>query len=440
MFKSFMAIHNLIWVSYLLLFFVSPVKYPLSISTLILVFILLSLGNGAYFTGRYCGKQKYRVPRADNSYFNYQKFFKFLLVTSGVYFVLTGIKYMQLIASYGVNFSLYGLTQLRVLLENPSYIKGGNLIGVLASLFSGFPLLSIPFYTLFRHRFPANKQVALLLISFFYLGTTYLTGGRNGAMITLLIIAFSYLGVRQTFGKKRIVLSRSLKSIMAVLLVGVFFSFSKIFIDRAELTMGTLWDYITYFIESHFYELRPYARALLDNEWTYRYYFPIMFFHEYFVHSLNELDILLHTTFDNFPYWGGYEFHTFTLFLNKLGTGFISIEQITADLPRPGRYLTLFGGLYLDFGNIGLVLSVGFLYFFLGRSHRKFVRTRRLVPFLWFIYLYIIILLGPIYSLIGVSVYPGFLVAILIVSVLIKLGYFRPVNFSNHRTEKVALR
>lgn len=431
MFKGFIAIHNIIWVSYLLLFFVSPVKYPLTASTLVLVFSLLILGNVAYLTGRYWGKQNYWVPRVDSGSFNVQKFYKFILVTSAIYFVLTGIKYMQLFISYGVSLSLFGITQLRMLLNNPAYIRGGNMVGVLASIFSGFPLLSIPFYTLFRPRFPANKQVALLLISFFYLGTTYLTGGRNGAMITLLIIAFSYLVVRQTFGKKRIVLSRSMKSIMAVLLVGVFFSFSKIFIDRAELTMGTLWDYITYFIESHFYELRPYARVLLDNEWTYRHYFPIMFFHEYIVHSLNELDVLLHTTLDNFPYWGGYEFHTFTLFLNKLGADFTNIEQITAVLPRPGRYLSLFGGLYLDFGYIGLVLSVGLLYFFAGRAHRKFIRTRRLEPLLWFIYLYLIILLGPIYSLIGVAVYPGFLVAIVICTLLMKFGYFRPGKQKN---------
>ncbi len=433
-----MTIHNTLWIVYFLLFLVSPLDYPFEIWTFFGVLGLLLLGNISYVFGRYFGSRKYLIPTEASPRFDEQRFYRFILLTSFLYFFLTAVKYAQLHVAYGFGFSFHGLNQLRIALENPDYVMGGSLVGVIASVFAGFPLLSLPFFALFQEKCSARQKITLLGTGGAYLLTTFLTGGRNGAMITMLIMVFSVFVVVKIFGKKRIQFSGPSKLLFFAVFLFLFKSFSAIFISRAEILMGNLPDYIDYFIDTHFYSMRPYAYNLLHNEQTVRTYFPIMFFHEYFVHSLNELDLLFKSSPANFPYWGGYEFYTFTLFFNKLGAAFTPINEILTELPRPGRYYTLFGGLYLDFGVTGMIVAVSILYFGVGRAFRNFLRTRSLISLMWFIYFYLIIFLSPIYSLIGTAIFPGFLVALIVCTTFHRFGYFKSKPYKRPNKLKVA--
>ncbi len=123
--------------------------------------------------------------------------------------------------------------------------------------------------------------------------------------------------------------------VAVVLFVGAIFT--KIFIERAEIRSGSIQSYISYAQHTQLYELKPYARNLLNDPVTSGTYFPIFLFHDYFVHSLNELERTITSRPKNFPYLGAYQFYTFVMLLNKLGFEIISAEMILSEIPNPEK-------------------------------------------------------------------------------------------------------
>ena len=422
--KFFRRAHNLVWVAYFALFMVSPLDYKVQWDTLGLVIALLLLGNFAFVFG-------YNLTTAasqDGKMGSFHRdiasetLFKFIGITSLTYFGLVAFKYISLFSAMELDFSFAAFSKLRMILDTPDFVKGSTGTGVIASIFSGFPLLAMPF--LFRYRNRLNKlQRALLLVIFIvYLASTFATGGRNGALFTVLIFLVAIkvtsfvlpVTIKFLTGRVRVAIG-----VAGIVLLGVF---AKIFIDRAVLTSGSVEEYVTYFSETHHSNLKPYARNWLSDPDVVGYYFPAMLFHEYIVHSLKEFEIIIQNQPASSPYFGAYNFYPFCLFFNKVGFDFLTIDQIQREIPNPGRYTTLFGGLYLDFGKSGLFCFVAILYFLTGFMLRSFLVSGSFVSLAWFLYLYVAIVLSPIYSVLGMAIYPGLLVAIIAVQSLFFLS------------------
>lgn len=411
------------WAGYFLLFAISPLDYTVRWQTLGLVCSLLLIGNLSFIFGynltirSQMNGQSATVKRTSP-----EAILKVIVFASLVYFSLMTAKYVALFASTGLDFSLAGFTKLRMELDTQDYVKGGTATGVLASVTSGFPLLLLPYFLLYRKRINIRRQLFVGVLLVAYLGSTFITGGRNGAFFTVLIALVSFGAVSILEPTKAKFLTRRTRLAIGVLGIVLLGMFTKIFIDRAVLTSGSVQEYVTYFSKSHHSNLRPYARAWLSDPQIVEYYFPVLLFHEYIVHSLKEFEIVINEEPESFPYYGAYNFYPFFLFLNKVGLEGISIEQILREIPNPGRYTTLFGGIYLDFGMPGLFAFVALLYFMTGLTLRAFLARGSFINLIWFVYFYIIIFLSPIYSIIGMANYPGLLIAVLSVQVLPLLG------------------
>lgn len=423
--NRFLLLHNLLWAAYLILFLVSPLDYRISFQTIFLILGLVVFGNIAFHIGYRSIREV--VPRGNGpiNQGSVQKMYVFLVGMSLLYFFCIVLKYRELYVQYGFGFSLAGFSQLRGMLFDPGYTMGGSIIGIIANLLSGFPLLLIPFFALYRIRLRRGQKRILTILILLFLVSTFASGGRNGAMITILVALFSLLAIRKRGMGSKLKIPGYAKVFGLGVLVAVFFSFSKIFVDRAIMVSGSLEAYIAYFKMTHTHELRPYADALLMSPETREFYFPIMFFHEYIVHSLKEFEVIFAHESPLFPYLGAYQYYSFCIFLNKIGFQIISINEILADIPNPGRYNTLFGGALMDFGRWGLFPFVGVLYFLTGRALRTFSKTRTLEALVWFLYFFIIIFFSPIYSVIGIAMYPAFLVAGGVFSTMRVFGFFR---------------
>lgn len=419
--NNFLKIHNILWLFYLVLFYFSPFDYKVKESTLVILFIILSISNLSFFLGY--SNNSYNKILGSNS-INIKGLFQFLVLNSFIYFLLTILKYGSLKSTFDFDISLSGFTELRMAMDTEDYEKGNNIFGILASLFSGFPILLIPFYILYKNRLSKQRQVILFILIGAYLASTFSSGGRNGAMIVILFIYFSFKSVKIIKINLNI-LSNKLKFFFLAVLFLIVISFSKIFIERAELTSGSINDYIVYAQLTHPFNLKEYANNILNDDKVNALYFPAFLFHDYFVHSLKELEITINNEPINFPYWGSYQFYTFSILLNKIGFNILTIEEILKEIPNPGRYLTLYGGVYLDFGFYGMFVFVSIIYFFAGFYLKKFIQTHSFLSLIWFLYFFIIIFLSPLFSVIGISMYPGILVALIAMSVIMKLGFFK---------------
>lgn len=424
--NSFLRVHNILWVTYLALFLVSPFDYKVEGETVAIVILLLIIANIFFSVGWNSGRRNKTTLPKEKLEINVIKTYKFLFTLSFFYFILNILKYGSLQSTFEFNISLTGFTELRMAMDSEDYEKGNNVFGVLASLFAGFPLLTIPFLFAYRYELKKSQKLVLIIVIIAYLASTFTTGGRNGALVVILVLFFSIKVISGSSKIKVNIITTKLKLILITLVLILFFSFAKIFIDRAELRAGSINDYILFAQATHAYELKPYSNELLNNDNVNFVYFPLFLFHDYFVHSLKEFEITINNQPENFPYYGAYQFYTFTLLLNKFGFEFIAVEDILDEIPNPGRYLTLYGGLYLDFGLIGMAIAVSFLYFLTGRMLRLFSETGSIVSLFWAIYFYIIVFLSPIFSVIGISMYPGFLVAIVVCSIIFKTSFFKP--------------
>ena len=130
---------------------------------------------------------------------------------------------------------------------------------------------------------------------------------------------------------------------------------------------------------------------------------------------------------ENGPYYGRYNLSSYFLLLNKIGFA-TPTSSISKEIVNPGRYFTLFGALFLDFGFLGMFISTFFIYFFAGHTFKKYDQKQKFISLIWFLYFYTIIILSPVYSLIGNSIYPGFLSALIIISVFYKFLNYRKKN------------
>lgn len=406
---KFLKYHNIFWLLYFPLYFWGPIKYEVKAETFLMVFLLVLFGNIAYFFGYYSTPQKLNSQKVPE-YTDRQIYreYRLLVVGTVVYLLFLSIKYIQLQASYGFNFSLEGFTELRNTIDEETI--GGNVFGVISSALAGFPVLFIPFFLFNQHRLKKSQKRTIIILLIISVISTFTSGGRNAAFIIILVFFFSSL----LLGRKIKKMNFKTKFFITAAVLGVMFIFSKIFIDRAEQMLGDLDTYIEYFEETKGFEVKPYAKTLLKNPTVNSFYFPVFMMHDYVVHSINEFEVTYNSSPQHFPYWGAYQFFSFALLMNKMGFETTDISLIISEIPNPGKYLTLFGGVYYDFGLVGTFIFIGLIYFLAGHFIRQYKIQPKYSNFVWFIYLYIIIFLSPIYDVISIAIYPSFLVAIFI--------------------------
>ncbi len=199
----FLRTHNYFWLLYFILFLFSPFDYKVSIYT-VSILILFIIVNLAFSFGYHVRLDASKPPvKLDNSKvprIKKKSEFNFLVFFSLLCFFFTILKQVSLQSQFGFGISITDLTELRMELDSDEYVKGNNIFGVLSSLFSGFPLLTIPYLLFYRKSLTKTESWILGAIAVFFLIATFASGGRNGAVIVILIYIFSFQAFRLSTG------------------------------------------------------------------------------------------------------------------------------------------------------------------------------------------------------------------------------------------------
>ena len=427
---KFLKIHNKIWFAYFILFLIAPWNYSVDASTYLITISLIFIGNIAFVLGRkgYVGS-----PPIINNYtinnLNLNKIYNLLLCFSIIYFILIFIKWDNIFSSYGLDINFNSAINLRELTQT-NYVSGNNIYGVLSNIFSGFPIVFIIFFFKFRDQLTNKKKRLIFLISLINVYTLFLSGGRNGVFLLLIMVYFLYYIFKKIKRNQLYKLTSKQKIYVFTTFIFIFYLFGKIALDRASIN-GIFNTYISYLESTSINELRDYSKNLLYNSDTQLFYYPFYQFHDYFIHSFYEFEVTLNNLPLTAPYYGQYNFSSFFLLFNKIGFDFTTVSSILNEIVNPGRYFTLFGALFLDFGFFGMFISVFFIYFLTGYFLKRFYQKQKFISLVWFIYFYIIIIMSPVYSVIGNSIYPGFLSALILISVFLKMSFFKKSNSIN---------
>jgi len=399
---SIIKVHNLAWVVVLLFYIMAPFNYVLDIQfksfSLILIYFLFS--NIFFWIGFSINSIS---PYSSFSEFK-RKYIYIIYSFSFMYFILYLYKVFSLGEYSNFSFSLFGFTQLRYDLVNSDEYESGSLLsGVFSTIFSGFPGLAIIFLYYFYTELKRKDKI--ILFSIWLLGILYslIGGGRNGAVILILCFLFSFYSSRAKILYTKNYRFNKYRKFLIFFSIISFFVFSKIFLDRAVYTSGNLEAYINYLESTSEHNLKNYSKVLLNNRLISPFYFPIFMFHNYLSHSIFELIETLNSHPLSFPFFGAYQFHFVTLFLNKFGFNFISISQISSEIVNPGRYFTLIGAVYLDYGVYGFVPFISFVFFMLGRLQKKYILKPSIFNSTFYIFSLIFVLFSPIFSVLNIS-------------------------------------
>lgn len=408
--------HNLIWIIITVLFILSPIDYSIKFSTIITLLFYLIIANISFLLGSSNAKTKKQTSSIDIK--NITIFFYLITVFSSIYFICTYLKIVDLTRLFEFDISLSGFTKLRIDQMTSNHEMGSNVFGIIASITGGWPLISIPFYLNYKLLLNKNRKKITLIIILIYALSTLTTGGRNGIIIIILVYILSKFLI-----EKKLYLNFKYFLFSIIVMVLIVIIFSTIFIERAISTTGDLNSYIMYIELSYEQDFKPYAKYLLNN--YLHIYFPFLLFHEYIVHSFYEFEKILLYSHNSALYLGQYNFYFITIFLNKLGFSFITIDQILNVIPNPGRYLTLFGMLIIDYGRYFSIVIIIIIYYYAGYNISIYKLRYSFGNLLLAIYFSGIIIMSPIFNLIGTSVYPSFLFAIITYLFMIKTKLIR---------------
>lgn len=384
--RIFLILSINIYILILILFDVGPVEYPKVDMGVILLplFFFLSFYLGTLIKPRKINLKYLRSQQSQN----------FLILLS---FISIFSGYMKYIES-GINFfSLESIIDYRLALSFKSVEKGSSIFGIVRMLTNGFVFLSLTYSLLDKKRKKFKLSLILYLLS---IHLTILGGGRFGIIIHMLyfmILLKTFKIPLTTIINKKIV---------------YFFSFACLYflleVFNLKLKIHSL-DLVYAFEKSTLLQIRDVYKENLPNQFLGL----ISIFHYYITHSIYEFDLFLKFNRSDM-FFGAYQFYPFVMLINKLfEINLPSIEYILSELPKAGVYSTGFSSAIVDFGKS---LNL-FIYFFMGYVYRDTYTNLHDSFFsrVMYILISIYLLFLPITSILGTSVFPSIIFALVLI-------------------------
>lgn len=265
---------------------------------------------------------------------------------------------MDLLFARGIDFR-QGISLARDLMNQQVIEQGGipsgRIWSISARVLTGFLPIAALIALLRIEQFRAStlRMVFLSLIVQFACDT--LSGGRNNIFMTLVILSMAIL-LRLIQGRKHIlshfIILRFFRK-WGLPLVLIFLGYILfIFIDRESIRGRDLFQAYENIENSWLITLSFDITHLTINEgFIANITLACVYLLLYFVHGLNELNLLCSQIPEPGPFYGVHALFLPALFANKLGL--ISSDNIlgvSESLERSGIYFTALGSLYLDFG------------------------------------------------------------------------------------------
>lgn len=374
-----------------LLYVISPVSFAYSSQSMVwvlggfAVFILFSfLGSGASAAPASVLIWDSSGTAASGYDELVDKCFRNLLVLSALgvssrfydFFLLRGFSFAD------------GFVSLRLSLQSLSYGEGSDVsrasaVSALGAILYGFVYPLSVIVVVYWHqvrRLYWRSRFAVILLFAPVLESVFNAGVMSAAFFVLCIF-FSLLYRMSLFGRQlnRAIIYRALGILVVLLWFG-----SWSFLQRVELMYGSV---DLFLIESGSFA-RP--STYLAESFGVPFFGPITFaifwFSGYVLQGPSEFSFLV----DHFrpsDHMNGFkQFFIFDKFFSVLGLGGgFSASDVSVVNPRPGRYQTMFGDMFIDYGLLGVLVQSSLLGFVAGRlyalrSARHFVAVL-LYPF-----------------------------------------------------------
>jgi len=284
---------------------------------------------------------------------NFELSTKFILSLILMVFSCWVLRYYDLLYVRGLSF--YHEIDLN---RNLSIMKTMNIIFIFSSVLK--ELYFIPLLMVLLKKERNIKLIVLSSLLFILpLGVPLLLGTRKDILllcIYLLIILFLTKNIKLN-------MFFWFKIIGFFIFINVLFYY--ILINRESPKYETGSDIVMELIDKPIYNdlFEPNEKiknAIANgNEFTRPMLFQYLHIGQYYCHGIFELNHLINIKiYKDQPLKGQFNFQSFLLFFNKLGVTHFDLEKIDNAIPRGNVFITFFGGLFIDFGLLGIFVML----------------------------------------------------------------------------------
>ena len=356
------------------LYIISPLEFTYFSVSLAFVFIGGAIFiASSYFLCQLLGKGRDRsTPFSTFQHFRVRKLFLlcFYLSVIGVF-----LRFFDFFVLRGFNFD-EGLASLRLSLQSMTYsdssdISKAGMVSALGAFLFGFTYPLTMILIMFYPNIPyLYRKLGVLLVSA-PIVDSLLNAGIMGAAFTLLYIFFALLYKWHLFNTK---LNIKIISYVTLIIFALLWVGSWNYLNRVEIMFG---DIQTYFNNSAGI-IRPGSKLidLFDVPVIGSFAFTYYWITSYLLQGVAEYSFLFDNFNSNNLLYGAKQFFVVDKFLSIIGLTSFDAYQLTAVNPRPGRYQTVFGDIYMDFGVLGmlvqpLIAGLIFAYTYLARGRGK---------------------------------------------------------------------
>lgn len=356
-FFSSVFVGILVWLFVFMLFPAKPV-YPFSLEALLYItfsYLALVIGYTLVPSKQYKTKDYAKIWSTKRIYV-----LIFIIIVSFL------VRYIDLFYVRGVSFD-YDVWQNRDLLNKT---KPGFFL-IFFSICK--QLYFIPLILLLKEKVNDKRLLTLSVILFlipFIEGV--IRGSRNSFFIPVILLLFIFIYFKKIHFKK--------KQLLTIVSIGIvlFFIATSIIIAREKPRTDENYSSITTdFLLNDFLKPQPEVFETIQktkNETIKELMISGFQVGQYYVHGVFEFDYLMryYQRKPLHPQYGKYMFATVNRFTNKCGLTETNLDLVQAKHPRGYTFITFFGGLYIDFGWLGILIM--FVY---GASQKVIVNAIR---------------------------------------------------------------
>lgn len=265
------------------------------------------------------------------------------------------IRFFDFLVLRGLDFS-DGVVGARLALQGLTYSSSSEAsaaggISAIGAIFYGFCFPVTMIYIVYLNEISERFKWSSIVVMIAPIIDSLLNAGIMGAAFTFLYICFAFLYRWHLFD-----VVFSFKRIVPVIVLGfgTLYIGAELFSSRVELMFG---DIETYFYHSQGL-LKPnrFFMDLMELPIIGGLAFSFYWLSSYLLQGYSEFSFLLDNFKGDFLY-GFKQFFVINKFFSVIGVMEFNAFELTLANPRPGRYQTALGDVYMDFGVYGLVIQ-----------------------------------------------------------------------------------
>ena len=341
----------------LLFFSLLYITSPLNITYISSSALLLALAGIIFISSSYLGCALKKTNRPEPYFTNYSPRIKKLFIFC-FYLSLLGalLRFYDFFFLRGHNFS-EGLASVRIAAQSLTYsehtdLSQAGILSAIGAIFFGFTYPLAVILVIFYQSIPTTQRKIGVFLSITPIIDSLLNAGIMGAAFTALYIGFAIIYKFHITGIK---LNTKLVFYTIAAVIVLFWLGAFNYKARIELMFGDAHTFLN--MTNTLTKPTPFLYDIFDTPILGSIAFSYYWFSSYLLQGIAEFAYLVDHFDTNSLLYGGKQLFVIDKFFSIIGITSFDAYQLTAINPRPGRYQTAFGDIYMDFGIIGILLQ-----------------------------------------------------------------------------------